>query len=282
MRGTGGSTVPTLFLLCYTMPLRGWGSLVKPVIMKKLFLLPIFALALCVTSCGDDDFEQNQPENPSVSDTKKLVSMEYEHTASSSYQGWSKIEFEYDAMGNVVSYTQEGGDDDDYGAEVVDVDWNEDGFSLTIDDNRYWQCKVVNGKIVSQENNSFKELFIYDSSGYLKAVKSILSDGSEERTEYRWSNGMLLRDGRVEYKYSGKTCAGYFPLFYSSFDYLFCAAPQLLGTVSNCLPDMQGIYGQWIEFGSYEFYDDGYLKSFVESGFVNGEKAELKYKFKWQ
>ena len=71
-----------------------------------------------------------------MSDTKKLVSMEYEYTASSSYQGWSKIEFEYDAMGNVVSYTQEGGDDDDYGAEVVDVDWNEDGFSLTIDDNR--------------------------------------------------------------------------------------------------------------------------------------------------
>ena len=139
--------------------------------MKKLFLLPIFALVLCVTSCGDDDFEQNQPENPSVSDTKKLVSMEYEYTASSSYQGWSKIEFEYDAMGNVVSYTQEGGGDDDYWTDVVDVDWNEDGFSLTSDDNIYWQCKVVNGKIVSQENDSFKELFIYDSSGYLKAVK---------------------------------------------------------------------------------------------------------------
>ena len=51
------------------MPLRGWGSLVKPAIMKKLFLLPIFALALCVTSCGDDDFEQNPvtPEDPETS-----------------------------------------------------------------------------------------------------------------------------------------------------------------------------------------------------------------------
>ncbi len=246
--------------------------------MKNLFLLPIFALALCVTSCGDDDFEQNQPENPSVSDTKKLVSMEYECTAGSSYQGWSKVEFEYDAMGNVISYIVEDGDDDHYNIFMVDVDWNEDGFSLTSDDYPYSQYKVINGKIVSQEENGVKGLFIYDSSGYLKAIKCIDSDGSEERTEFKWSNGMLLSFGDHEYRYSGKTCAGYFPMFAEAHDIILYAAPQLLGIVSNYLPDKQGKEGEWLEYGSYEFYDDGYLKSFVRSG----SGTQYKYKFKWQ
>lgn len=264
------------------MPLRGWGSLVKPAIMKKLFLLPIFALALCFTSCGDDYLEQNQPENPSVSDTKKLVSMESEYIEGEYSGTWYKVCFEYDAKGRVVSYTNESGDDDGYFGEVVEVVWDEKGFSMLPDYEIYWRCKVVNGKIVSAESNGFDENFIYDSSGYLKAVKYMLSDGSEERIDYKWSNGKLISDGHCEYKYSGNTCNGYFPLFHMPQDYLFVAAPQLLGTVSANIPSMlvyeDEDFSSVVRISSCKFDSDGYLKSCI----YNFGVEALEYRFVWK
>ncbi len=48
--------------------------MVKPAIMEKLFLLPIFALALCVTSCGDDEFspKPDAPVTPEDSETSLI------------------------------------------------------------------------------------------------------------------------------------------------------------------------------------------------------------------
>ncbi len=274
----------------------------------KFLLLPIFALALCVTSCGDDDLEQNQPENPSENPSgsssayKKLKSIVFEtKNREGEITEFESYSYKYNDEGLPVSvesyfYNKYGTHTDTYTYDW-DNDWNDyygnDGVMVCLNGSPENYYSIVDGKVVKAvyaediSSNSDYYHFTYDSNGFLKNVVDI-SNGKEFSTEeYNWVNGKLMqRKADVDYIrdisliYLSETCKGFSPSI-AGYAYddelLFRATPWLVGCVQQDLP-VKEISGSHSSDFSYTFYDDGYLKSCV----MVDEYGEIVDSFVWE
>lgn len=254
--------------------------------MKKMFLLPVMALMLCVISCEDDKGSDNSSSsNPS--NFKKLVNM----SISSTLDGDENITFSYDRNGNLASVIWDGEFFTQYsweGEEItVSGDDYEDEYSYT----------VKNGKIVQKFDFSDGDIttFAYDESGHL-----IKASGEDEEYRYIWSNGRLsgvvhetdLETNSYNFYYSDEECKGFSePIcsFISGDDILERTMPQLFGHVQTALPSKvvwyymhpMGVSTTTYTY-EYTFYEDGYLKSYTRTNSSEYYDNVATCYFKWQ
>lgn len=264
--------------------------------MKKLFLLPIFALALCVTSCGDDESFDDSKDTPVNKVTKKLKTIRYGGLEKyDDEDGYSVWEYVYDENGNVTSSIREDSDGD---VKVLNYKWDENGITLVCDGEEREYYSLENDRIVSSKSLEYntKEHYIYDDSGRMK-TRTRYEDGElDTKDSYEWSGGKLMSINSTHYhksgvtrsatiyEYSEKRAEGFVPEINYSFGFdigtIITAMPWLVGAATQNLPSKVEGWEEPCDF-TYEFYSDGYLKS-VFWDFGRGEDEIVKISYTWE
>lgn len=266
--------------------------------------MALIAILMCVnfTSCSSDDDEIIKDDDGIITNQKKLV--EVKMIDDSETSTW---EYSYDTKGRLASavHTEKYGNTTD--RDIYNYTWGnnvimeEKGLSTntyTLENALIRTIKSLNDGDLSNAS------FTYSSSNQLLTVKDIGQYGTYIQN-YTWENERMIKvahsetdnsnDASIyEYKFSGKTCKGYFPLWGDEVDDmhpLFYAHTELVGMRSNQLPDQ--IYNKddnsemTIKY-TYQLNKDEYIESctmtYTEKRLDNNETYTNTYifTFKWE
>lgn len=248
--------------------------------------LTLAAVLMCVnfTACEEDDDEPAQNNK-----SKKLVEIKSVSNGKSYYEGnytmTETFKFSYDENNRLVSceYNEEYYDEDDVENSIFVQNYTWEGNSISQDYksgdyHEHYLYKLENGLIKSisesiyegaTEHSEITEL-TYNSDNRIIE----LNINNKPMVRYTWENNKItsyeVEDFPYSISYNDKTCNGYFPLFWLTPylpDDLVLSNPELFGLKLNALPSKiernTDKYKEIIEFDSYTFDSDGYVKSFT-------------------
>lgn len=249
--------------------------------------LTLAAVLMCVnfTACEEDDDEPAQNNK-----SKKLVEIKSVCNGKSYYDGnytvTETIKFSYDENNRLVScehneeYYYE--DDEENSIFVLNYTWEGNSISEDYkhgDDHSHCLYKLENGLIKSMsesvdvngatESSEIAEL-TYNSDN--RIIEFNIDNKPIAR--YTWENNKItsyVDEDDIPYSisYNDKTCNGYIPLFWLTPDLtdLVYTNPELFGLKLNALPSKIETNTDKeeykVEFDSYTFDSDGYVKSFT-------------------
>lgn len=279
--------------------------------------LTLAAVLMCVnfTACEEDDDEPAQNNKSKKLVETKIVSNEENYTETETYkysydENNRLVSYEYSING--VHYNEETGeyyDEFEEGTYIYVQNYTWEGNTISADykyrhyndDYHYHSLyKLENGLIKSMsesvdvngatESSEIAEL-TYNSDN--RIIELNLDNKPEAR--YTWENNKITsyveEDGiPCSISYNDKTCNGHFPLFWLTPDLpeLVYTNPELFGLKLNALPskieytDTEEYMGI-IEFDSYTFDSDGYVKSFtVNYHYDDGSEKNCTVTLKWE
>lgn len=249
--------------------------------------LTLAAVLMCVnfTACEEDDDEPAQNNK-----SKKLVEIKSVCNGKSYYEGnytvTETIKFSYDENNRLVSceHNEEYYNEDDEENSIFVLNYTWEGNTISEDfksqnHHSHSLYKLENGLIKSisesvdvngaTESSEITEL-TYNSDN--RIIEFNIDNKPEAR--YTWENNKItsyVEEDGIPYSisYNDKTCNGYFPLFWLTLDLtdLVYTNPELFGLKLNALPSKietntdEEKYK--VEFDSYTFDSDGYVKSFT-------------------
>lgn len=266
--------------------------------------LTLAAVLMCVnfTACEEDDDEPAQNNKSKKLVEMKIVGNDEDYTATETFK------FSYDENNRLVSceHNEEYYDEDDEEnyISVENYTWEGNSISEESKSGEYHHLyKLENGLIKSMsesvdvngvtESSEIAEL-TYNSDN--RIIELNIDNKPEAR--YTWENNKITsyveEDGTpYSISYNDKTCNGYFPLFWITPylpDDLVLTNPELFGLKLNALPSKVEIntgteeyYKDIIEFDSYTFDSDGYVKSFtVNYHYDDGSEKNCTVTLKWE
>ena len=221
--------------------------------------MALFVVLMCVNlascSSSDDDPTEEPEEGGVVVSGKKIAKV----VSVTEPEGWKETRtFAYDDKGRLIKSTEIDEFDNQKNTRTYQFIWGDDAIKCT-GDNSY-TLSLKNGLA---QNSDKDHVYSYNNSNRLAKVKT-----SYETTTAIWDGDKLVsisEDGHditLTYKESCKK--GYFPftasLIEGSYDDIFMAHPELVGTRTTQLPASQ----TWEDENetatySYEFDKDGYI-----------------------
>lgn len=262
--------------------------------------LTLAAVLMCVnfTACEEDDDEPAQNNK-----SKKLVETKIVHNEEN-YTETGTLKFSYDENNRLVSC--------ECNEEYYDEDV-EENYSFVL--NYTWEGNTISEDFKSQDHHSH---CLYKlENGLIKSISESvdvngaadviteLTYNSDNRiiefnidnepiARYTWENNKITsyveEEEGIPYSisYNDKTCNGYFPLFAMAdlldldLTNLVYTNPELFGLKLNALPSKietnTDKYKGIIEFASYTFDSDGYVKSFT----VKDSEENITVTLKWE
>lgn len=257
-------------------------------------------LSFTIVSCGDDEDEQGEvtPVNPDPK-AKRLVQIVEVHADDGDFDT-DYYNFEYDNQGRLIlvtEYESDGDVDDIYkvkysGNSIIQTEEAEyDGDFVNVITLNCAEGKVFLGT-EEYSGFSYAHNYNYNSSNYLTEAR-----GGLGYTTLTWSGNKLMEayekvDGYEDdytFVYDGKTCNGPNPVFvlffsnimYESEAFPLIANPELIGLQTNQLPKT-AYFGNDVANFTYEFDNDGYLKTFIETENYNSDDHYKYYAFVWE
>lgn len=266
--------------------------------------LTLAAVLMCVnfTACEEDDDEPAQNNK-----SKKLVETKIVYNDEVCTET-TTLKFSYDENNRLVSYegNEEYYDEDDEENSIFVQNYTWEGNTISTDYksqnyHTHRLYKLENGLIKSisesvdvngaTESSEITEL-TYNSDN--RIIELNIDNKPEAR--YTWENNKITsyveEEEGIPYSisYNDKTCNGHFPLFWLTPDLpeLVYTNPELFGLKLNALPskieytDTEEYMGI-IEFDSYTFDSDGYVKSFtVIYHYDDGSEKNCTVTLKWE
>lgn len=263
--------------------------------------LTLAAVLMCVnfTACEEDDDEPAQNNK-----SKKLVEMKIVCNGNSYYDGnytaTETFKFSYDENNRLVSceYNEEYYfDDDDEEENYISVEnftWEGNSISEESKSGEYHHLyKLENGLIKSMsesvdvngatQSSEITEL-TYNSDNRIIE----LNINNKPMARYTWENNKItsyyVEEDGIPYSisYNDKTCNGYFPLLAAWLELdlsdLVYTNPELFGLKLNALPSkIKTNTEDFLEFDSYTFDSDGYVKSFTMYNTEGNGTVTLKW-----
>ncbi|MEE0996728.1 MAG: hypothetical protein U0L74_05030 [Paludibacteraceae bacterium] len=262
--------------------------------------LTLAAVLMCVnfTACEEDDDEPAQNNK-----SKKLVETKIVHNEDD-FTETGTLKFSYDENNRLVSCEC----NEEYYDEV-----DEENYSFVL--NYTWEGNTISEDFKSQDHHSH---CLYKlENGLIKSISESvdvngaadviteLTYNSDNRiiefnidnepiARYTWENNKITsyveEEEGIPYSisYNDKTCNGYFPLFAMAdlldldLTNLVYTNPELFGLKLNALPSKietnTDKYKEIIEFDSYTFDSDGYVKSFT----VKDSEENITVTLKWE
>ena len=264
--------------------------------------LTLAAVLMCVnfTACEEDDDEPAQNNK-----SKKLVETKIVYNDEVCTET-TTLKFSYDENNRLVSYegNEEYYDEDDEENYIFVQNYTWEGNTISTDYksqnyHTHRLYKLENGLIKSiservdvngaTESSEITEL-TYNSDN--RIIELNIDNKPEAR--YTWENNKITsyveEEEGIPYSisYNDKTCNGYFPLFAMAswldldLTNLVYTNPELFGLKLNALPSKietnTDKYKEIIEFDSYTFDSDGYVKSFT----VKDSEENCTVTLKWE
>lgn len=258
--------------------------------------LTLAAVLMCVnfTACEEDDDEPAQNKNKKLVEMK-IVGNDEDYTATETFK------FSYDENNRLVSC--------EHNEEYYDED-DEENYSFVL--NYTWEGNTISEDYKSQDHHSHSLYKL--ENGLIKSIsESVDVNGATESSEiakltynsdnriiefnidnkpearYTWGNNKItsyVEEDGIPYSisYNDKTCNGYIPLFWLTPDLtdLVYTNPELFGLKQNALPSKIETNTDKeeykVEFDSYTFDSDGYVKSFT----VKDSEENITVTLKWE
>ena len=268
--------------------------------------LTLAAVLMCVnfTACEEDDDEPAQNNK-----SKKLVEMKIVHNEDD-YTATMTLKFSYDENNRLVSceHNEEYYYEDDEENDIFVLNYTWEGNTISEDykhgdDHSHSLYKLENGLIKSMsesvdvngatESSEIAEL-TYNSDN--RIIEFNIDNKPEAR--YTWENNKITsyvdEEEGIPYSisYNDKTCNGYFPLFAMAswldldLTNLVYTNPELFGLKLNALPSKIETNTDKeeykVEFDSYTFDSDGYVKSFTVNCYGYGSEENKTVTLKWE
>lgn len=263
--------------------------------------LTLAAVLMCVnfTACEEDDDEPAQNNK-----SKKLVETKIVHNEDD-YTATMTLKFSYDENNRLVSceHNEEYYDevDEENYSFVLNYTWEGNTISEDYkhgDDHSHCLYKLENGLIKSMsesvdvngatESSEIAKL-TYNSDN--RIIEFNIDNKPEAR--YTWENNKItsyVEEDGIPYSisYNDKTCNGYIPLFWLTPDLtdLVYTNPELFGLKQNALPSKIETNTDKeeykVEFDSYTFDSDGYVKSFTVNCYGYGSEENKTVTLKWE
>ena len=265
--------------------------------------LTLAAVLMCVnfTACEEDDDEPAQNNK-----SKKLVEMKIVRNEED-YTETEIFKFSYDENNRLVSYEFNEEYYDEYAEEnytfVQNYTW--EGNTISTDyksgeGHHHPLYKLENGLI-----KSISESIDVDGATKRSEITELtynsdnriieLNRNNKPKARYTWENNKItsyVEEDGIPYSisYNDKTCNGYFPLFAMAdwleldLSDLVYTNPELFGLKLNALPSKietntdKEEYKEFLEFDSYTFDSDGYVKSFT----VYDSEENCTVTLKWE
>lgn len=265
--------------------------------------LTLAAVLMCVnvTACEEDD---NEPAQNNKS--KKLVEIKIVGN-DEDYTETETLKFSYDENNRLVSceYNEEYYEEDYEENYISNYTWGGNTISedyKSRDHHFHHLYKLENGLIKSisesvdvngaTESSKITEL-TYNSDN--RIIELNIDNKPEAR--FTWENNKItsyVEEDGIPYSisYNDKTCNGYFPLFWLELDLtnLGYTNPELFGLKLNALPSKiernTDKEEYKVEFDSYTFDSDGYVKSFTvnyrNALYVSDIEENITVTLKWE
>lgn len=269
--------------------------------MKTFRIIGIALLAIAMSvnfaACNNGEEEElSKNDDNTVSEQKKLVEIKESYVDRNSYT----YNFNYDSQDRLISITSTTGSFSEtsyytWGNNIIVEQDGDNTTTYNLDKNLVKTIRYSDDELISLSYNSSNQLITF------LGTNSYNNDTWTEN--YNWNKERLISydDNEVEFSYSGKTCKGYFPLYFQESSYLeahelFLAHPELAGIRSSQIPDKKiwreivddNLIDEIVVEYSYTLDKDGYLERCTELSIDYNSSSEATiiktciYTFTWE